>query len=202
MSLARDEQACTGEYYIISGERVRFPEPGTIAHEIERKLSSSIQSVPAIPQMGWLRQQTFISYISGGWGFQAQCPCRFKCLVRICFLVHKALAPLLSSQGSKGKRAVWVSWREGKWSEVKLLSRVRLFATPWTAAHQAPPSMGFSRQEYWSGLPFPLMRGQIPLMRVPPSLPNPAPPSHLLIPSPWGLGFQHMSLEGMWTFTP
>ena len=40
-------------------------------------------------------------------------------------------------------------------SEVKLLSRVRLFVTPWTAAHQAPPSMGFSRQDYWSGLPFP-----------------------------------------------
>ena len=34
-------------------------------------------------------------------------------------------------------------------------SRVRLFMTPWTAAHQAPPSMGFSRQEYWSGLPLP-----------------------------------------------
>ena len=36
-----------------------------------------------------------------------------------------------------------------------LLSRVRLFATPWTIAHQAPLSVGFSRQEYWSGLPFP-----------------------------------------------
>ena len=35
--------------------------------------------------------------------------------------------------------------------KVKLLSRVRLLATPWTAAHQAPPSMGFYRQEYWSG---------------------------------------------------
>ena len=35
-----------------------------------------------------------------------------------------------------------------------LLSRVQFFATPWTAAHQAPLSMGFSRQEYWSGLPF------------------------------------------------
>ena len=42
-----------------------------------------------------------------------------------------------------------------KESEVKVLSRVRLFATPWTVAYQAPPSMGFSRQEYWSGLPFP-----------------------------------------------
>ena len=39
--------------------------------------------------------------------------------------------------------------------KVKSLSRVQLFATLWTVAHQAPPSMGFSRQEYWSGLPFP-----------------------------------------------
>ena len=45
-------------------------------------------------------------------------------------------------------------WQEYR-SEVKSLSRVRLFATPWTVAYQAPPSMGFSRQEYWSGLPFP-----------------------------------------------
>ena len=41
------------------------------------------------------------------------------------------------------------------WSEVKSLSRVWLFVTPWTAAYYAPLSMGFSRQEYWSGLPFP-----------------------------------------------
>ena len=39
--------------------------------------------------------------------------------------------------------------------KVKLLGRVRLFATLWTVAYQAPPSMAFSRQEYWSGLPFP-----------------------------------------------
>ena len=43
-----------------------------------------------------------------------------------------------------------------KWKvKVKLLSRVWLFVTPWTVAHQAPPSMKFFRQEYWSGLPFP-----------------------------------------------
>ena len=49
-----------------------------------------------------------------------------------------------------------------KWkNKVKLLSHVRLLATPWTAAHQAPPSMGFSRQEYWSGVPSPS-----PLCRV------------------------------------
>ena len=39
--------------------------------------------------------------------------------------------------------------------KVKSLSRVWLFAAPWTVAYQAPASMGFSRQEYWSGLPFP-----------------------------------------------
>ena len=39
--------------------------------------------------------------------------------------------------------------------KVKSLSRVQLLATPWTAAYQAPPSMGFSRQEYWSGVPLP-----------------------------------------------
>ena len=45
------------------------------------------------------------------------------------------------------------AWR---WKmKVKSLSRVRLFTTPWTAAHQAPLSMGFSRQEHWSGVPLP-----------------------------------------------
>ena len=39
--------------------------------------------------------------------------------------------------------------------KVKSLSRVQIFATPWTAAYQVPPSTGFSRQEYWSGVPFP-----------------------------------------------
>ena len=42
--------------------------------------------------------------------------------------------------------------------KVKLLSCVQLFATPWTVAYQAPPSMGFSRWEYWTGLPFPSPR--------------------------------------------
>ena len=43
-----------------------------------------------------------------------------------------------------------------KWKvKVKLLSRVGLLLTPWTAAYQAPPPVGFSRQEYWSGMPLP-----------------------------------------------
>ena len=46
-----------------------------------------------------------------------------------------------------------------KWKvKMKLLSCVGLFVTPWSAAYQAPPSMGFSRQEYWSGLPLPSLQ--------------------------------------------
>ena len=48
---------------------------------------------------------------------------------------------------------------EWKWKvKVKSLSRAWLLATPWTVAYQAPPSMGFSRQEYWSGVPLPSPR--------------------------------------------
>ena len=47
--------------------------------------------------------------------------------------------------------------------KVKSLSRVRLFTTPWTETHQAPLSMGFSRQEYWSGVPLPSPEGGLTL---------------------------------------
>ena len=57
----------------------------------------------------------------------------------------------------KARTLEWVAIsfsNEWKWKvKVKSLSRIRLLATPWTAAYQAPPSMGFSRQEYWSGVP-------------------------------------------------
>ena len=49
----------------------------------------------------------------------------------------------------------YISVKKEKRKKVKSLSRIRLFVTPWTVAYHAPPSMGFSRQEYWSGLPFP-----------------------------------------------
>ena len=54
--------------------------------------------------------------------------------------------------------------------KVKSLSRVRLFANPWTVAYQASPSMGFSRQEYWSGLPFPSL-GDLPDSGIKPKSP-------------------------------
>ena len=78
------------------------------------------------------------------------------------FPIHKGRG---SSQKTKnhiklGKdyifKQTWMAWhgecRKWKWS--RSLSRVRLFATPWTIAYQAPLSMGFSRKECWSGLPF------------------------------------------------
>ena len=55
--------------------------------------------------------------------------------------------------------------------KVKSLSRVGLLVTPWTAAHQAPPSMEFSRQEYWSGLPFTSPRS-LPDTRIEPGSPS------------------------------
>ena len=57
-----------------------------------------------------------------------------------------------------------------KWNEVKSLSCVRLFVTPWTVAYQAPLSVGFSRQEYWSGLPFP-SPGDLPKLGIEPGSP-------------------------------
>ena len=63
------------------------------------------------------------------------------------FLFFFIIKFLSFSQGSKEKTVVAVV--------VQPLSHVQLFATPWTVAHQAPLFMGFPRQEYWSGLPFP-----------------------------------------------
>ena len=64
-----------------------------------------------------------------------------------------------------------------KWKvKVKSLNRVRLLVTPWTAAYQTPPSMGFSRREYWSGVPLPS-----PINNVYPSL--------NITPEGWILGY-------------
>ena len=65
-----------------------------------------------------------------------------------------------SSISVKKKKDRWLiySFNVKKWSEVKSFSHVRIFVTPWIVAYQAPPSMGFSRQEYGSGLSFPSSR--------------------------------------------
>ena len=66
---------------------------------------------------------------------------------------------------------------------MKSLRHVRLFVTPWTVAHQAPPSMEFSRQEYWSGLPFP-SPGDLPNPGIEPR--SPTLQADALPSEPWG----------------
>ena len=94
-----------------------------------------------------------------------------------CFPVNCQPGASLSFQRSPGFFAIWPTHRPSLTtaayflkSEVKLLSRVRFFVTPWTAAYQASLSRGFSRQEYWSRLPFP-SPGDRPNPRVKPRSP-------------------------------
>ena len=76
-------------------------------------------------------------------------------------------------------RSMW------KWKSSSL-SRVQLFVTPWTVAHQAPVSLGFSRQEYWSGLPCPPL-GDLPNPGIEPTFPvSPALQMDSLPLSLWG----------------
>ena len=82
----------------------------------------------------------------------------FSC-VRLCHPIDGSPLGFSVSGILQARILEWVaisfsnSW---KWkAKVKSLSRAQLLATPWTAAYQAPPSMGFSRQEYWSGVSLP-----------------------------------------------
>ena len=124
-----------------------------------------------------------LEVIQGEWQDFIKCEC--PCMADILYLqspcikmpVAAAAAKLLEScptlcdpiEGSlpgspvpgilQARTLEWVaiSFSNGwKWKmKVKSISHVRLLANPWTVAHQAPPSMAFSRQEYWSGLPLP-----------------------------------------------
>ena len=84
---------------------------------------------------------------------------RFSC-VRLCNSVdgspqteaHQATVPGILQARTLEWVAISLSNAWKRKVKVKSFSRVRLLATPWTAAYQAPPSMGFSRQEYWSGV--------------------------------------------------
>ena len=88
--------------------------------------------------------------------------------------------------------------------KVKSLSHVQLFATPWTVAYKAPPSLGFSRQEYWSGLPFP-SPGDLPYPGVEPvspalqgdALPSEPPGKSLRVKQSGGQGSWSQISSGM-----
>ena len=79
------------------------------------------------------------------------------------------------------------------WGVVCVFSRVQLFVTPWTVARQAPLSMGFFRQECWSGLPFPTP-GDHPGPGIKPSSPvSPALKVDSLLPEPLGVRLENLS---------
>jgi len=78
------------------------------------------------------------------------------CLLTQIHIRHISLQyPALNTRTEHTHLGQTEPFHEGSCVKLKLLTCVWLFATPWTAAYQAPLSMGFSRQEYWSGLPFP-----------------------------------------------
>ena len=120
----------------------------------------------APPSLGFSRQEHWITTNCGEffkrWEYQTSWPASWEIYMQVKKQVRTGNGTKDRFQIRKGVHqgcilspclfnlyAEWVS----EW--VKSLSRVWLFATPWTVAHQALPSMGFSKQEYWSGLPFP-----------------------------------------------
>ena len=101
----------------------------------------------------------------------------------------------LHSSPDKSPNTICVYGWRGEWKRVKSLSGVWLFVTPWTVAYQALRSMGFSRQEYWSGLPFP-SPGDLPnpgIEPVSPALQTDALPSELLGKPLVKRGWGHLS---------
>ena len=90
---------------------------------------------------------------------------------------------------------------------MKSFSSVPLFATPWTIAYKAPPSMGFSREEYWSGLPFP-SSGHLPNPGIEPgspalqtdTLPSEPPGKPPGVTGKFGLGVQNKAGQRLTEF--
>ena len=102
----------------------------------------------------WKQWQTFFTFLGSKITADGDCSHEIK---RHLLLGRKIMTNLDSILKSRDitLSLLFYLWNKVSSSEVKSLSPVRLFATPWTVAHQAPLSMGFSKQEYWSGLPFP-----------------------------------------------
>ena len=103
---------------------------------------------------GWQRMRWLVS-ITDSMGMLLMLLSCFSC-VWLCETHRQHTLSLGFSRQEYWSGLPFPSPMHEKWKvKGRSLSRVRLFATLWTAAYQAPPSMGFSRQEYWSGVPLP-----------------------------------------------
>ena len=118
---------------------------GWVGQKWEKRLTSSTKHFPRVPEH---QSPTSSIPLAAGAKWLQSCP-------TLCDPIDGS-PPGSSVPGIL--QAITLEWvaisfsNAWKW-KVKLLSRVWLLMTPWTAAYQAPPSMGFSRQEYWSGVP-------------------------------------------------
>ena len=108
----------------------------------------------------------FENWLGSEWQVFCRCIISFTVFLSWLKVYRKLLFHYLSILFRATPLQVSEKW---KWTDT-MLSRVRLFATPWTVAHQAPPPIGFSRQEYWSGLPFP-SPGDLPDPGIKPRFP-------------------------------
>ena len=134
------------------------------------------------------KTQKFISHKSGVWEGKVGGVGRFDIwwkLERACFLVQEGSPSCMPLQDERDERGLWVLCCVCVPSSSAVSDS---FLTSWTVAHQAPLSMEFSRQEYWSGLPFP----------TPGDLPNPGivKPASPMSPASAGRYFNHLSHLG------
>ena len=122
--------------------------PGSSVHRIFQARILEWVAISFSRGSSWPRDQTQVSHIVG------RC---FTLWARDTDIFHAKMGTVKDRNGMDLTKAEDVKKRWQEYTErkkEKSLSCIWLFATPWTAASQAPPSMGFSRQEYWSGLPF------------------------------------------------
>ena len=138
--------------------------PGSFIHGVLQARILEWVAIPFSRGSSWPRDQTWVSHTAGRfftiWHFVLLLLLSHFSRLRLCATPIEGSPSGSPIPGILQARTLdWVAisfsnaW---KWKvKVKSFSHVQLFATPWTAAYQAPPSMGFSRQEYWSGVPLP-----------------------------------------------
>ena len=155
--------------YSLSCVQLFCDPPGSSVHGISQARIQEWIAISSSRGSCWPREQTWVS-CTAGWFFTTKPPgkppvtsaaaakplqsCPTLCNPRD---GSPPGAPIPGTLQARTLQWVAISFSNAwKWKvKGKSLSRIRLLATPWTAAYQAPPSMGFSRQEYWSGMPLP-----------------------------------------------